>query len=1165
MKKIHLLTGLLFVQSIIANAQDFTPTPTRTPDANTETPIAKPVFNYNCVIVTDDKYSAENLCGLGDYDLENERELALWWKFPGVGTEPCKINFHIYVRDYQSSTKFELLCSVQLIDCPFLFSWIPDNPIVEPKFRNGPQFGHEYKFRAALIDKDGSDFMFFDMNHKVQYVNALTLTPTPSPITPIPTVPVNNIIVTDDRYSFEDLTQFIRVDYDSEDERELVIRWDLEMDSEDYGCKDFRAYVSTSENQKEEYLGHTGSGEKPFEIIWAPGSSLIDEKYRDGPQFGVKYYFNVRVIATRISNKILNTYSGNHPIYYLKWLDATSLPTPLETPNFPIPSPTWNSSMPSDRMIVTDNQYTYENLDGWLDYDTENDRELVLRWNPNESEKTNLDIVDYYVQLSINKSGFEHLGHTNSSKPPYIFAWKAGSELVSKIYRNGPAFGNMYNFHVFPVTKSNIIAGYGYYNYNTIRFMSGTNDYPRPTSTKTPLPSTKPTTPIPNFAIPFYEMIITDDEFSKENLCNKTDYDYADERELVLWWNMAEEKDYLREFQIFVNTKDLRNREYLGSTWQIEKPYHFVWKPNAPWVDLKFRHGPEFGHLYSFVMYYVDKIGMKWGSISTTDVLYTGYPNSTPHNIEKKTTPMPTPTLLPPTPTPTKTGKIYEIYVFDEPGASEDLSGKCDFDFPDDINLTISWETVITGVQGWDVYVRQDGLGYQFLAHCSADETSWDWRSNAPNVNPAYRKGPQFNHTYQFRVYPLGVASGPQMILEQSAPVLLLQEGEEPAPMPTIPIPDVPAGRVVTHTNLMKGNIPPPMDWLNKEDSVPDGRAILIAWNFGEDSALIKDYHIRIKVGEMDGNEFLGSTGSGEISYFEWSPKSEFYTSPAYREGPQKGKCYRFRIVGISSDGVKRVLESDWILNSEMIVQRIPLPNMPEHSKPLDFILIKAGTFLMGSPMIDQFRREDETQHEVTITKDFYIGKYEVTQEQWRSITQYNPYSGNYPIDSVSWYAAQAYAEMLSQLGLGKFRLPTEAEWEYACRAGTSTRLYWGDDEWMPNEQSKRMNYYVSIPYCCNYPVGLRHPNAWGLFDMSGNVYEWCQDWYGPYEVDICIDPAGAATGILHVCRGGGKTIYDCRSAYRYYSRNYSYGILDYGYASNGLRLVWEPDAGTQE
>ncbi len=215
----------------------------------------------------------------------------------------------------------------------------------------------------------------------------------------------------------------------------------------------------------------------------------------------------------------------------------------------------------------------------------------------------------------------------------------------------------------------------------------------------------------------------------------------------------------------------------------------------------------------------------------------------------------------------------------------------------------------------------------------------------------------------------------------------------------------------------------------------------------------------------------------------------------------------------------------------------INLPNLSASAKPLEMVLIPAGTFMMGSPEDEIGRYTDEgPQHQVTLTKSFYLGKYEVTQAQWQAVMGSNLsyFTGNNrPVEQVSWNDCQAFIQNLNKLGQGIFRLPTEAEWEYACRAGTTTRFYWGDDP--DYSQIGQYAWYWDNSNSQTHEVGTKLPNAWGLYDMSGNVWEWCQDWYGTYPFSPQVDPAGVNSGSDRVLRGGSCFVYGryCWSAYR--------------------------------
>ena len=197
----------------------------------------------------------------------------------------------------------------------------------------------------------------------------------------------------------------------------------------------------------------------------------------------------------------------------------------------------------------------------------------------------------------------------------------------------------------------------------------------------------------------------------------------------------------------------------------------------------------------------------------------------------------------------------------------------------------------------------------------------------------------------------------------------------------------------------------------------------------------------------------------------------------------------------------------------------------------LEMVLVPAGKFKMGSD-----RRKAETQNEVTITKPFYMGKYEVTQEEWQAVMGKNPSirtkGARLPVADVSWNDCQEFIKKLNANTKGGYRLPTEAEWEYACRAGTTTAYSFGD-----NITPKEANYSdskIDKPVA----VGSYQPNAFGLYDMHGNVWEWCEDWYGDYPTGAVIDPKGPAMGEKRVLRGGSFSSLvesSARSSYRFF------------------------------
>jgi len=182
----------------------------------------------------------------------------------------------------------------------------------------------------------------------------------------------------------------------------------------------------------------------------------------------------------------------------------------------------------------------------------------------------------------------------------------------------------------------------------------------------------------------------------------------------------------------------------------------------------------------------------------------------------------------------------------------------------------------------------------------------------------------------------------------------------------------------------------------------------------------------------------------------------------------------------------------------------------------LEMVLIPAGKFMMGSPASEQGRFGNETQHEVTITKPYFISKYEVTQDQWQAIMGNNPSrnkGANLPVDTVSWNQIIEFVKKLNVKTGGVYRLPTEAEWEYACRAGTTTAYSFGDGI---NQNDGAFGRGGGPSQ-----VGSYKPNFFGLYDMHGNVWEWCEDWVGEFQNVAVVDPTGPENGKIRVARGG--------------------------------------------
>jgi len=191
----------------------------------------------------------------------------------------------------------------------------------------------------------------------------------------------------------------------------------------------------------------------------------------------------------------------------------------------------------------------------------------------------------------------------------------------------------------------------------------------------------------------------------------------------------------------------------------------------------------------------------------------------------------------------------------------------------------------------------------------------------------------------------------------------------------------------------------------------------------------------------------------------------------------------------------------------------------------LELVFIVPGEFLMGSTDGDD---DEKPVHRVQLTKGFWMGKYEVTQEQWKTMMGNNPSQFKQPqnpVEQVSWKDALEFCRKAGG------RLPSEAEWEYACRAGTTTKYSSGDSE----GDLDAIGWHKGNSGAQSHPVGQKAANAWGLYDMNGNVSEWCQDWRGNYSGSAVIDPVGPSSGQYPVVRGGSwsKSARRCRAAFR--------------------------------
>lgn len=226
------------------------------------------------------------------------------------------------------------------------------------------------------------------------------------------------------------------------------------------------------------------------------------------------------------------------------------------------------------------------------------------------------------------------------------------------------------------------------------------------------------------------------------------------------------------------------------------------------------------------------------------------------------------------------------------------------------------------------------------------------------------------------------------------------------------------------------------------------------------------------------------------------------------------------------------------------------------NSLGMEFVLISPGSFVMGSDS----NRDAMPRHPVTISRPFYLGRYPVMRGQWAAMMGnilnrfdvnklFKEDTSRHPVVDVSWDDVQEFIRKLNRKeGHNRYRLPTEAEWEYACRAGTTTAYFFGDDL----DNLGGYAWYSANSSGVTHPVGEKLPNAWGLYDMHGNVWEWCSDWYGKYPTGSALDPQGPPTGERRALRGGSwyEAASDCYTSCRIKR------TPDKGHGSVGFRLA---------
>ena len=272
-------------------------------------------------------------------------------------------------------------------------------------------------------------------------------------------------------------------------------------------------------------------------------------------------------------------------------------------------------------------------------------------------------------------------------------------------------------------------------------------------------------------------------------------------------------------------------------------------------------------------------------------------------------------------------------------------------------------------------------------------------------------------------------------------------------------------------------------------------------------------------------------------------------TSVVATISPTTGNSTTLKAVGLGS---ATITATDEMGATRSIVVNVVVNQAMINSISSDMIFVEGGTFTMGATS-EQGSYADDCDmpaHSVTLS-DYYIGKYEITQKQWETVMCYNPsyfIGDNLPVEDVSWNDCQTFITKLNQITGKNFRLPTEAEWEYAARGGKKSKGY----KYAGSNNIDAVAWYSDNSGSKTHEVGTKQPNELGIYDMCGNMSEWCQDWFGYYTSELQTNPTGPTSGSLRVRRGSSWN-YDARYSH-VWCRGYSYPAYSNFYF--GLRLA---------
>ena len=312
-------------------------------------------------------------------------------------------------------------------------------------------------------------------------------------------------------------------------------------------------------------------------------------------------------------------------------------------------------------------------------------------------------------------------------------------------------------------------------------------------------------------------------------------------------------------------------------------------------------------------------------------------------------------------------------------------------------------------------------------------------------------------------------------------------------------------------------------------------------------------YCALIKVGiTLDGVEFECSGGVRDVvkktgEYWVYLPQNNSKMRILHKDyTPLEINFYDYGIGKVQS-GVTYVLTLVKPVFAQQDQTNISIP--VRYGLTIEMVKVEGGTFMMGAtPEMQNPYEQEKPVHQVTLTNDYYMGKYEVTQALWQAVMESNPSNfkgANLPVEQVSWDDCQVFLTKLNSMTGRKFRLPTEAEWEYAARGGKKSLGY----QYCGSNNISDVAWYKDNSGGITHSVGMKQANELGIFDMNGNVWEWCQDWFDSYSSSSQTNPTGAISGAFRVFRGsswGGNVRMchlSCRDRYVTYCRNYRLGF----------------------